>query len=127
MVDTAIEKINAEMQKNPADRYTEIVGHYVIDRCMDEAAAARVAEKDKTLKGAMAAVREKARKAQSGSVAVLLPADVFGAVDKYFGLPTDLSAQQAAMGSVSGAAPAPAQPVRPEPPAKANIDLTDFF
>ena len=41
MIDKAIEKINAEMQKDPSDRYMEIVGHYIIDRC-DEALAARI-------------------------------------------------------------------------------------
>ena len=29
MIEKAIEKINAEMQKDPSDRYMEIVGHSV--------------------------------------------------------------------------------------------------
>lgn len=36
MIDKAIEKINAAMQKDPDNRYMEIVGHYIIDRCVDE-------------------------------------------------------------------------------------------
>ena len=29
----AVEKINTEMQKRPDDPYTEVIGHYIIDRC----------------------------------------------------------------------------------------------
>ena len=125
MIDRAIEKINAEMQKNPSDPYTEIVGHYVIDRCADEAVAAKVMDKKKTLKGALEAVTAKARKAQKGNVAVLLPADVFGEVDGYFGLSTDPRAQLAAMGTAPGAPPVMTAP--PEQPPKADIDLLSFF
>jgi len=126
MIDQAIEKINAEMQKNPSDPYTEILGHYVIDRCMDAAAAAKVCEAKKTLKGAMEAVAARARKAKTWNVAVLLPGDVFGEVDRYFGLSTDPAAQQKAMAAaVPGAASA--QPAPPEGPAKVAIDLADFF
>ena len=42
MIEKAIEKINAEMQKDPSDRYMEIIGHYIIDRC-DEALAVKIA------------------------------------------------------------------------------------
>lgn len=125
MIDEAIEKINAEMQKNPSDPYTEIIGHYVIDRCMDEAFAAKVCADKKTLKGAMEAVKGRAKKTASGGVAVLLPCHVFDEVDKYFGLPTDLAAQQKAMLAASGAAPA--QPSPPAPPARVKFDLEDFF
>lgn len=125
MIDKAIEKINAEMQKNPSDPYTEIIGHYVIDRCMDETAAAKVCADKKTLKGAMDAVKNRARKTATGGVAVLLPCHVFDEVNKYFGLPLDLAAQQKVMSTAGGAAPI--QPVSPEPPAKVKFDLADFF
>lgn len=100
---SAIEKINAEMQKNSDDAYTEIIGHYIIDRCSNDIVAARVGAEGKTLKGAMDAVVAAARKVQKGNCAVLLPKDVFGEVDKYFGIPTDLRAQEQAMRSVGGA------------------------
>lgn len=124
MIDRAIEKINAEMQKNSSDLYTEIIGHYVIDRCTDDIAAAKVCAEKKTLKGAMEAVTAKARKAKTGNVAVLLPGDVFGEVDRYFGLPTDPAAQQKAM---AAAAPGGAAPQPVPPPAKVDLSLTDFF
>lgn len=124
MIDQAIEKINAEMQKNPSDPYTEIIGHYVIDRCMDEVSAAKVCAEKKTLKGAMEAVTAKARKAKTGNVAVLLPGDVFGEVDRYFGLSADPAAQQKAM---AAAAPGGAVSRSAPPPARVNLNLTDFF
>ena len=130
MTDQAIAKINAEMQKNPSDPYTEIIGHYVIDRCMNESAAAKVCADKKTLKGAMEAVMTEARKAipknhGSGVGVYMPPGDVFGAVDRYFGLPIDLAAQQKAMSTAGGAAHT--QPAPPEPPAKVKFDLADFF
>ena len=64
MIDKAIQKINEEMQKNPTDPYTEIIGHYIIDRCADEFTAAKVAAEGKTLKGAMNAIMEAAKKAK---------------------------------------------------------------
>ena len=127
MIDKAIEKINAETQKNPSDPYTEIIGHYVIDRCLDEAAAAKVCADNKTLKGAMDAVMAEARKAipknHGSEVGVYIPpGDVFGEVDRYFGLPTDITSQMAACGFT-----APAQPAPPESPAKVKFTFEDFF
>ena len=111
------EKINAEMQKDPQNKYLEIIGHYVLDRCADEKDTAKVADEKKTLAGAMEKIMQKARSQQKGNVAVLLPADVFGVVDTYFGFASDEAAQMAAM---TGAAPAPK-------PAGNVIDLASFF
>lgn len=121
MIDQAIEKINAEMQKAPADRYLEILGHYLIDRC-DEALAAKITG-GKTLKDAMTAVERRARRAQKGNVAVLAPDEVFSEVDKYFGLPADSTAQWRAMGLQ------PAKVSEEERPQTSSvaIDLEDFF
>lgn len=120
MIDKAIEKINAEMQKDPSDRYMEIVGHYIIDRC-DEALAARIAE-GKTLKDAMTAVERKAKSVRNGRTVVpMTPDEVFDEVDKYFGLSTDIAAQWKAIGFPLS---------RTDPPAGrggGDIDLADFF
>lgn len=127
MIDQAIEKINAEMQKNPSDPYVEIIGHYVIDRCGDEAAAAKVCAEKKTLAGAMKAVAARASKVRNGrQVAPLTPGDVFGEMDRYFGLPTDLPAQWKAIGApVPGAEPG--QTAAQEAPARVTIAFEDFF
>ena len=123
MIDKAIEKINAEMQKDPANRYMEIIGHYIIDRC-DEALAAKIAG-GKTLKDAMESVVRVARKRQKGNVATLTPDEVFGEVDKFFGLPTDTAAQWKAIGFpvVVPAAPAEA----PVQHVSVDVDLDSFL
>lgn len=122
MIDKAIEKINSEVQKDPSDRYLEILGHYIIDRC-DEALAAKITG-GKTLKGAMELVLEKARNAKKGNVATLTFGEVFDEVDKYFGLPTDGAARWRAIGLTPAGAPAPA-----EEPQQAGgyIDPLDFL
>lgn len=123
MIDQAIEKINAEMQKDPANRYMEIIGHYIIDRC-DEVLAAKIAD-GKTLKDAMESVVRVARKRQRGNVATLTPDEVFGEVDKFFGLSTDTAAQWKAMGFpvVVPAAPAEAPVQR----VSVDVDLDSFL
>lgn len=119
----AVRKINAEMQKRADDPYTEILGHYIIDRCGDAAVAALVLEDGKTLDGAMQAVTAAARKVKSGNVAVLTPDRVFGEVDKYFGLTTDTRAQQRAMMTAPGGGAATEQVEDKKP----ILDLTDFL
>lgn len=120
----AIQKINAEMQKNPTDPYTEIIGHYIIDRCGDDATAALILKDGKTLDGAMKAVTGVASKAKHGNVAVLTPAQVFGAVDRYFSMATDLKAQQKALAGLG--APVQVADER-EPAKKLGLDLARFW
>ena len=120
---TAVERINAEMQKNPDDRYTEIVGQYVIDRCAAPEDEKMVTE-DKTLKGAMEAVLALAKKKKQGSTAVLTPGEVFGEVDRYFGFSSDEAARWRAVGMAAPAAKA--EPVK-QGPAKMALDLDDLW
>lgn len=124
MIMKAIQKINTEMQKNPTDTYTEIIGHYIIDRCGDEITAARVADEKKSLKGAMEAVMQLATKKKQGNVAVLTPQDVFGAVDKYFGMITDEEAQEMAIAAACGATKTQ---VKPPVAKKVALNLSDFL
>lgn len=98
----AAAKINTEMQKDPQNLYMEIIGHYVIDRTAEEDAAACVLAHKKTLAGAMESVVERARKKQRGNAAVLMPDEVFDAVDAYFGLHKSMKTREAAMRSVTG-------------------------
>lgn len=81
----AIEKINAEMQKEPTNEYMEIIGHYIIDRCTDEATAEKILAEDKSLGGALAEIKEKAREKATNGCAVIRDEDVFSMVDEYFG------------------------------------------
>ena len=122
----AIQKINVEMQKNPTDPYTEIIGHYVIDRCGDDTIADLVLKAGKTLEGAMKAVVDVAKKAAQGkNVAVLTPDKVFGEVDRYFSMPTDLKAQQKAL--MGAGAPAQAIHDEREPAKKLGLDVASFM
>lgn len=127
---TAVERINSEMQKNHDDRYTEIVGQYVIDRCAAPEEEKKVTDK-MTLKGAMEAVHELAKKRKNSnhfffgpSVAVLTPGEVFGEVDRYFGFTTDEAAQWRAVGMT-----APAVKAAPagQGPARMALDLNDLW
>lgn len=122
---SAIEKINTEMQKNPDDRYMEIIGTYIIDRCTNDIVEAKVGAEGKTLAGAMAAVTDAARKVKRGNVAVLTHDKVFGVVDSYFAIPTDVEAQQKALMLVSGAVGAAtvAQPA----PKMLSLNPLDFM
>ena len=124
MRDKAVKKINTEMQKKPNDLYTEIIGQYIIDRCSDEAVAARAADPGKSLAGAMSAVMAAAKKSARNGVAVLAPAAVFGEVDKYLGIPEDRAAQTAAMMAAGGQAPAVPEV---KPAGKVALDLADFL
>ena len=99
MTEEAIRKINDEMQENPQDTYTEILGHYLIGRAADPGVAARLLKEDKTLKGAMKDVVAKARKKQKGNVAVLTPDEVFDTVDAYFSIPKAPAARYQALGT----------------------------
>lgn len=133
MIDKAIERINAEMQKDPADRYLEILGHYLIDRC-DEALAAKI-EGGKTLKGAMEAVVKKAKPVRKTGMVPFTPGEVFGEVDRYFGLPTDEAAQFRAIGLppdivqwlVTGLSPTAAPAAVPPQRPVGDIDPLDYL
>lgn len=127
MKDQAIAKINAEMRKNANDPYTEIIGHYVIDRCLDEACAKKVMDSKKDLRGAMGKVMERAEQAKKGNVAVLMPADVFGAVDQYFGFTTDAAAQMSAMATAAGTTVEQPKPKQEECSSGTILNLEDFL
>jgi hypothetical protein len=90
MIEKAIEKINAKMQKSPDDKYLEVVGEYIIDRVHDQRTAEAVLAEGKTLSGACDAIRAEARKNAkssilSGTVGVIRDDEAFKIVDKYFG------------------------------------------
>ena len=123
----AVEKINMEMQKRPDDPYTEVIGHYIIDRCGLDADCERKAAADKkTLEGAMNAVKSAAQKKAVNGCAVLTPDAVFGEVDKYFGFTADTGARERTMRGTGGVS-APAAPAVPPAPAAVSLDLADFL
>ena len=105
-MEKAIEKINAEMQKEPDNQYLEIVGHYVIDRCDTQQNADKVNNDKLTLEGAMKELTEIARKKAKKSCAVMKDNEIFDCVDEYFGFEKDINKRVAAIESVDGKATA---------------------
>lgn len=131
-MEEAIKKINDEMQKYPGDMYTEIIGHYLIDRASAEPeVAGQILKAEKTLARSLEAVKAAAQKIKKGEVAVLTPAQVFGEIDRYFGLTPNVAAQYKSMGMDEAARQQepPLTVVKGGRPArgKVNIDLDDFL
>lgn len=124
MRERTIEKINAEMQKAPNDRFLEFIGHYIIDRCIDAPAAEKIAAAGKTLAGAVGAVRADAQKKAKNNVAAMSQIEVFDVVDIYFSLPASDAARAAAISAMMGGTAATA--TVPAPKA-VSISLDDFL
>ena len=120
-MEKAIEKINAEMQKEPENQYLEILGHYIIDRCREASVSDAVNNKGKTLKGALDAVRATAKK-KGGSCVVMTDTDVFNAVDNYLEVSASPEARDNAKASVDGA-PVPKR----KPVAVIDLDFDSMF
>ena len=114
----AIEKINAEMQKEPDNQYLEILGHYIIDRCSDPKVSQAI-NNGKTLKGAFEAVKSAAKKKGSGCV-VMKDNDIYDAVDKYLEAETDQEARLKSKASVDGG-------TAPKKAASINLDFDSMF
>lgn len=109
-MEAAFEKINDEMQKDPRNPYLEIVGTYIIDRCGEEETERAVAG-GKTLTGAMSAIESAAKRHQHGNCAVLRDAEIYDAVDTYFGIRRNDIARELSRRQAEGAS---SEPVRPE-------------
>lgn len=86
MIHQAIEKINAEMQKRPDDRYLEAVGQHVIDHCTSERTAGSILEEGKSLAGCMQSIRGEAQKRARDGVAVIADGEVYAMAERYFGI-----------------------------------------
>ncbi|WP_312071849.1 hypothetical protein [Anaerotignum propionicum] len=68
MIEKAIAKINAEVQKAPCDAYWAIIGEYIIDHIITEDDAAKVLEEEKTLEKALDTVASKVRALASAGI-----------------------------------------------------------
>ena len=106
----AIQKINAEMQKKPDDKFREVIGHYIIDRCSDPSCAEKVMDEKKTLEDALDKIIDLAKKSKYNQCAVLSDDVVFAEVDKYFGFAKHCAEQKIEA-----------------PAAGISVDLMSFF
>lgn len=95
-IEDAVRKINLEIQKEPDNGYTAVVGEHIIDCIISEAEADAVLAEGKTLSGALgeikSAMKEKARKkhntGKAGYVTLAVRGEeVFKMARDYFGLP----------------------------------------
>lgn len=77
-----MEKLRNEMAQNPDNKYVQVVGDFLLDYLRKHPAELPA---DKTIKGSLDAMREEARKNQSGGVGVLTPDEGFEIVLRYFG------------------------------------------
>lgn len=101
-MENAIEKINKEIQKKPNDVYTEIVGHYIIDRISTSKETADAINSGKTLEGAMDAIKQAARKIAVDGVGVVRDNEIFDIIDNYLFVSKDDNVRNASKASVDG-------------------------
>lgn len=121
----AISKINEEMQKEPSNKYLEIIGHYIIDRCSEEAVAKAVNNPEKSLNGAYEHIEIAARKKASKHCAVMTDSEIFDAIDEYFGISANSGARAHTKGEVDGV---PSLSETVENNSKSvNLDFDSFF
>lgn len=84
MIEKAIEKIKAEMDKGKG-AYIKVIGKYVLRHIeINKKAAEKIASGEKTLKGSIEAMRKEAEKNKSDNVGVLTDEEGFRIVRKYF-------------------------------------------
>lgn len=121
----AIAKINEEMQKDPNNRYLEILGQYIIDRCSEKAVADAV-NGGKTLEGAYKAVEAVARK-KKGQCVVMSDGEIFDAADKYLGVPKSGKARAHTKGEVDGVTSAADDEMEKIDTNAVNLDFSDFL
>lgn len=121
----AIAKINEEMQKDPNNRYLEILGQYIIDRCSEKAVASAV-NGGKTLEGACKAVEAAARK-KKGQCIVMSDGEIFDAADEYLGVSKNDKARAHTKGEVDGVTSAADDEMEKIDTNAVNLDFSDFL
>lgn len=85
MIEKAIEKIKAEMEKDKAP-YIQVIGNYLLKQIeINKTAATAIVKEGKTIKGSVEEMRKEAQKKAVGGCGVLTDAEGFEIVRKYFG------------------------------------------
>lgn len=81
-----IEKFDSECEKSPSNTILRIICEHMIDFLHEHDDAAENIDSNKTLAGALDAMKKEARKRASGNCGVLTDAEGFEIVHKYFGV-----------------------------------------
>ena len=85
MIEKAIEKIKAEMEKDKAP-HIQVVGNYLLNQIeINKAAATAIVKEGKTINGSIEEMRKEAHKKAVGGCGILTDAEGFEIVRKYFG------------------------------------------
>ncbi len=131
MIDKAIARINEEMLKSHSDRMLEAVGQYLIDLCTTEAAAKALMDEKKTIAGAVAAMRDAARKKAVGNAYAMTDEEAWEIVRKYYGLSDAGLSAAPHQSAASRQPPADAKHLRPEGEGKEDgkiaLDFDSFW
>lgn len=91
----AVDKIRDEMAKD-GGRYVQVVGEFLTEYLRTHpGAAAAILKEDKTVKGSLGAMRDAARREQSGGVGILDDETAFRIVLGYYGIQADRPEPQA--------------------------------
>lgn len=86
MKEKAVEKINAEMQKEK-NAYVEVIGDFLLKQLeVIPGAAEKILDKDKSIMKSLNEMRKAAEKKKVGNYAVLTDQEGFEIVLKYFGI-----------------------------------------
>ncbi|MFZ5352769.1 MAG: hypothetical protein ACOZCL_08600 [Bacillota bacterium] len=90
MIDKAISKIRAEIEKNNGNQYIQYVGSFLLKELeANPTAAEKILTEGKTIAKSLDAMAEEAKKKpRIGSCAMLTPEEGFKVVLKYFGIET---------------------------------------
>jgi hypothetical protein len=87
MLETAINKISAEIDANASNAYVKYIGEYLIDYLRKTPEhAAKVAHDKKSVFGSLTHMKSVASKKQANGVAVLTPEEGFKAVLEYYAI-----------------------------------------
>lgn len=85
MIEKAIEKLKAEMEKDKAP-HIQAIGNYLLKQIeINKAAATAIVKEGKTIKGSVEKMKKEAKKNAVNGCGVLTDAEGFEIVRKYFG------------------------------------------
>jgi hypothetical protein len=115
MLDNAVKKLTDEMEKAQGNAYIQHVGAFLIGHInFHPDQAEKILAEGKTIQGSLAAMRDEAKKKQTGGCSVLTDQEGFEIVLKYYGIDRSAPASETAQ--------AP-----PEKKQRFNISLDDLL
>jgi len=120
MLDKAIEKIKSEIEQNKKNSNIQVIGEFILrELALNNAAAEKVLQEGKTIKGSIDEMKKVAKTKAVGGCGMLSDQEGFGIVLTYFGIKfTPLKINPIPIKAVY-------VPVAPKPNIDFNVEL-DF-